>query len=96
MHICTSLIYIPDLSRFSIVSNDDVDGKVGVDSTHLVLPASTETLDHVCDSSFGGTQLSDVLAATVPDGKLDLVTLGRLDNTHFHVHVLEVLNGKTE
>lgn len=42
----------------------------------------------------GGTQLGDVLAATLSDGKYDLVALGRLDHAHRHVHLLQVLLGR--
>lgn len=48
-------------------------------------------LDHVGNSGLGSTELRNVLAPTVPDGKLDLVSLGRLDDAHVHVHVLQAL-----
>lgn len=43
--------HVPDLSRSPVVSDDNVDGEVGVDGPHLVLPSNGETLSGGCNAS---------------------------------------------
>ena len=63
---------VTDLERTAALANDSVDGKVGVDKTHLVEEALGDTNDHVLDQRLDGPQASNVLAATVVDGEGDL------------------------
>jgi hypothetical protein len=63
----------PDLNRLLVVSDDDVDGEMGVDHAHLVGEAVGDTLDHVLDLGADGAEASNVLATSVPDDEADLV-----------------------
>lgn len=67
---------VPDLETGAVLLDDHVDGEMGVDGSALVLEAEGNTLDHVVNDRLGGSQASQVLASSVPDDELDLVTLG--------------------
>lgn len=87
---------IPDLDGLLVVRDDDVDGEMGVDETHLVCEPESDSLDHVLDLGTDRSEASNVLASSVPDDELDLVDRGdRLlrgsDNTHRHADVLSIL-----
>jgi hypothetical protein len=87
---------VPDLDVLLVVRDDDVDGEMRVDETHLVGETETDTLDHVLDLGSDGAEASNVLASSVPDDELDLVDGGDSllrgsDNTHRHANVLSVL-----
>lgn len=89
-------INVPDLDGLLVVGDDDVDGEMGVDETHLVGETESNTLDHVLDLGSDGAKASNVLASSVPDDKLDLVDGGKSllrgsDDTHRHVDMLSVL-----
>lgn len=82
-----------------VVGDDNVDGEMGVDETHLVGETESNTLDHVLDLGSDGAKASNVLASSVPDDKLDLVDGGKSllrgsDDTHRHVDMLSVLMEK--
>jgi len=90
------MVNSPDLDGLFVVRDDDVDGEMCVDETHLVGETETNTLDHVLDLRSHGAEASDVLASSVPDDELDLVDGGDSllrgsDNTHRHVNVLSIL-----
>lgn len=87
---------VPDLDGLLVVGDDDVDGEMGVDETHLVGETESNTLDHVLDLGSDGAKASNVLASSMPDDKLDLVDGGKSllrgsDDTHRHVDMLSVL-----
>lgn len=84
---------VTDLNRVGLVVDDDVDGEMGVDETHLVSETVLNTLDHVLDLGSDRAQASNVLAASVPDNQADLLDLvGRVgcrcDRTNRHGNVL--------
>lgn len=92
-------INVPDLDGLLVVGDDNVDGEMGVDETHLVGETESNTLDHVLDLGSDGAKASNVLASSVPDDKLDLVDGGKSllrgsDDTHRHVDMLSVLMEK--
>ena len=82
---------VSDFGRLLVTSNDDVDGEMGVDSTHLVLESNGNTLDHVGNAGLRSSQAGSVLAASVPHDELDLLASRALDDTGIKVHVLERL-----
>lgn len=63
---------VANLDRVGLVVDDDVDGEMGVDQSHLVCETVLDTLDHVLELRSDGAQAGDVLAATVPDDEADL------------------------
>lgn len=52
---------------------------MGVYKLHLVLETLGDTGDHVGDHGLDGSQTSNVLSVTVPNGESSLETLGGLD-----------------
>ena len=67
---------VTDLDAFTVTSKNKVNREMGVYGTHLVLEAQCDTLDHVSHSSLRRTKAGEVLAASVPDNKLQLRALG--------------------
>lgn len=87
---------VADLDSILLLVDDDVDGEMGVNKTHLVLEAVGDALDEVLDARADGAEASDVLASSVPDDEADLPLLldrvgGGGDHAHRHVGVLAVL-----
>lgn len=82
---------VTDLDALAVTSKDKVDREMGIDGTHLVLETERNTLDHVSHGSLGRTEASEVLAASVPDHKLQLRATGALHKTEIHGHMTEVL-----
>lgn len=83
---------VADFSRLLVTGNDDVDGEMGVDGTHLVLETDGNTLDHVGNACRGSSEASGVLAVGVPNNELDLLASRALDDAGIKVHVLEGLS----
>jgi len=75
---------VADLDGLLIIGNNDVDGEMGVDETHLVLVTLGDTDDHVVDQGADGAEASDVLALAVPDNKAEAGGI-HLDNVHLNV-----------
>lgn len=92
---------IPDLNlenAIGVLVNVDVDGKVCIDVSHLVLEALGDTNDQVVDDGSDGTEGSNVLADTVVnvDGNNVLLGLSEADgNVRQVLHELatRALNG---
>lgn len=88
---------VADLGGLLVTGNDDVDGEMGVDGTHLVLETDGNTLDHVGNACRGSSEASGVLAVGVPHDELDLLAGRTLDDAGIKVHVLErLLQAKRE
>ena len=72
--------HIPDLdvdvASLVVLLNVDVDGKVSVDVSHLVLVALRYTDDQVVDVGADGSEGGDVLAGAVVDLDVDDILLG--------------------
>lgn len=65
---------VPDLDGLDLVLtglNVDVDGKVSIYVSHLVLVALGDTNDQVVDERLDGSESGDVLSGTMMDGELD-------------------------
>ena len=71
---------IPDLNLklagLIVLLNVDVDGKVSVDVTHLVLETLGDTDDQIVDDGADGTEGSDTLTGTVVHLNGDDILLG--------------------
>jgi hypothetical protein len=84
---------IPDLNvilaSLGVLLNVDVDGKVSVHVTHLVLEALGDTDDQVVDNGADGTEGSDTLAGTVVHLDRDNILLRAAEGNG---NVREVLN----
>jgi len=78
-HSFPGLTEVSDLNGLSVTSDNRVDGEMGVDELHLVLETLGDTGDHVGDHGLDGSQTSNVLSVTVPNGESSLETLGGLD-----------------
>ena len=78
---------VSDLNRLFIVDDRQVDGKVGVGSTHLVLETDRHSLDHVGDVGADGADAGVVLAQAKPDTDRQLGGLGAF---HLNRDVLKV------
>lgn len=64
------MVHIPNLNSrhsFSILLNVDVDGKVSIDVSHLVLVALGHASDQVIDDGLDGSESSDILSGAVVD-----------------------------
>jgi len=83
---------VTDLNRLLIISNNDVDGEMGIDETHLVLVTLGDTNDHVVDQRADGAEASNVLALAVPDSETET---GRVELDNIHVNMTEVLGQGT-
>jgi len=79
---------VTDLNLLSVVVNNNVDGKMGIYVTHLVLETLGNTGNHVVDNGTDGANASNVLAIAVVDNKLKLLLTSELD---LHVKVTKVL-----
>ena len=82
---------VTDLDALAVTSKNKVNREMGVYGAHLVLEAQCDTLDHVSHGSLGGTEASQVLAATMPNNELELRALGAGDKADVHGHVAQVL-----
>lgn len=84
---------IPDLNvvlaSLGVLVNVDVDGKMGVNITHLVLEALGDTDDQVVNDGADGTEGSDALADTVVHLDRDNIILRAAEGNG---DVREVLN----
>ena len=73
-------MHIPDLdvdvASLVVLLNVDVDGKVSVDVSHLVLVALRYADDQVVDVGTDGSEGGDVLAGAVVDLDVDDILLG--------------------
>jgi hypothetical protein len=79
---------VSDLDLLGVISNDDIDRKMGIDVTHLVLEALGNANDHVVDNGSDGSDACDMLAVAMVHDKFELVIFNKLD---FHVEVTKVL-----
>ena len=79
---------VTDLNFLAVVVNNNVDGKMGIYVTHLVLETLGDTSDHVVDDGANSADASNVLAVAVVDNKLELLLTIELD---LHVKMTEVL-----
>ena len=80
---------VSDRDRLSTLTDDAVDGEMGVDGSHLVEESLGDTDDHVLDERSDGSEAGNVLSASVPDTQGDRV--GLLDELDVHVDVPDVL-----
>lgn len=75
---------IPDLNLklagLIVLLNVDVDGKVSVDVTHLVLETLGDTDDQIVDDGADGTEGSDTLTGTVVHLNGDDILLGAAES----------------
>lgn len=72
------LTEVSDLHALT-VSDDGVDGEMGVYEPHLVLEALGNTGNHVGDHGLDGSEAGNVLSGTVPHGESDSLVLLGLD-----------------
>jgi len=79
---------VTDLNFLTVIVDNNVDGKMGIYVTHLVLETLGDTSDHVVDDGTNGADASNVLAVAVVDNKLELLLTNGLD---LHVKMTEVL-----
>jgi len=74
LRLSLARICLPNLNSLGsliVLLDVDVDGKVSVDISHLVLVASGHTGDQVVDDRLDGSEGSDILAGAVVDFDLD-------------------------
>lgn len=97
-HVTNNLLSqeVANLDRILGIVDDDIDGEMGVNQSHLVGEPIGDTLEHVLDARADGAQARDVLASSVPHDEADLpFLLGRVgsggDHAHRHVGVVAVL-----
>jgi hypothetical protein len=79
---------VTDLNFLTVIVDNNVDGKMGIYVTHLVLETLGDTGDHVVDNGSDSADASNVLAVTVVDNELELVFTNGLD---LHVKMAQVL-----
>jgi hypothetical protein len=82
---------VTDLNSITFLVDDDVDGEMSVDITHLVLVTLGDTNNHVVNKRADGTNTGDVLTVAVVDHEADLGTF----NLQLNVQVTEVLGERT-
>jgi hypothetical protein len=78
---------VTDFNSIGGIVDDDVDGEMSINVTHLVFETLGDTSDHVVDQRADSTDTGNVLTETVVDNELDLIT----NNGNFNVQVTEVL-----
>lgn len=79
---------VADLDSVVGTIHNNVDGKVSIHITHLVLEALGDTSDHVVDNRANSTDSSNMLTSTVVDSEEKSVLVGKLD---LNVQVTQVL-----
>jgi hypothetical protein len=79
---------VADVNFLTIIVNNNVDGKMGIYVTQLVLETLSDTSDHVVDDGADSTDASNVLTVAVVDNELELLLTSELD---LHVKMAEVL-----
>lgn len=59
------------VEAFSVLLNVDIDGKMGIDVSHLVLVSLGDASHQVLDDGLDGSEGSDILSRSVVDFDLD-------------------------
>jgi hypothetical protein len=86
-----------DLEKTSLIllRQVDVDGKMGVDVSHLVLESLGHTSDHVVDERSDGSEGSDVLARAMVEFDVDDVLLRMRESDSQVTQVLGELSSRS-
>jgi hypothetical protein len=79
---------VSDFYILSVVDDVDVDGKVSIDKSHLVLVANGNALDHILDVGAHGSDGGQVFSVSVVHNSSDLVLFWTRE---FDIHVVERL-----